>query len=105
MKQSIIHVALVVREYDEAIRFYVDKLGFTLVEDTCQPEQNKRWMLVAPPGSTGTASAHRRPSRTARSRCSKIYTETAGTCSSEAAIAEANLTAARAAVSRSGRPE
>ena len=55
VRQSIIHVALVVREYDEAIRFFVDKLGFTLVEDTYQPEQDKRWVLVAPPGSTGTA--------------------------------------------------
>jgi catechol 2,3-dioxygenase-like lactoylglutathione lyase family enzyme len=48
-------VALVVREYDEAIRFFVDKLGFTLVEDTEQPAQHKRWVLVAPPGSTGSA--------------------------------------------------
>jgi len=54
MKQSIIHVALVVRDYDEAIAFYVGKLGFTLVEDTYQPEQDKRWVVVAPPGSTGT---------------------------------------------------
>ena len=54
MKQSIVHVALVVRDYDEAIRFYTDKLQFTLVEDTYQPEQNKRWVLVAPPGSNGT---------------------------------------------------
>jgi len=55
VRQSIIHVAIVVREYDEAIRFYVDKLGFTLVEDSYQPEQDKRWVLVSPPGSTGTA--------------------------------------------------
>ena len=53
MKQSIIHVALVVRDYDEAIRFFVDKLGFSLVEDIEQPEQQKRWVTVAPPGSTG----------------------------------------------------
>ena len=55
MPRSIVHVALVVRDYDEAIRFYVDTLGFTLVEDTYQPEQDKRWVLVAPPGSSGTA--------------------------------------------------
>lgn len=55
MKQSIVHVALVVRDYDEAIAFYVGKLGFTLVEDTYQPEQDKRWVLVAPPGSSGTS--------------------------------------------------
>jgi catechol 2,3-dioxygenase-like lactoylglutathione lyase family enzyme len=52
MKQSIIHIALVVRDYDEAIEFYVNKLNFTLVEDTYQPEQDKRWVLVAPPGSS-----------------------------------------------------
>ena len=54
MKQSIVHVALVVRDYDEAIAFYTQKLHFTLVEDTYQPEQDKRWVVVAPPGSTGT---------------------------------------------------
>lgn len=53
MKQSLTHVALVVRDYDEALAFFVGKLGFTLVEDTFQPEQNKRWVVVAPPGSTG----------------------------------------------------
>lgn len=54
MKQSIIHIALVVRDYDEAIEFYCQKLKFSLVEDTYQPEQDKRWVVVAPPGSTGT---------------------------------------------------
>ena len=54
MKQSIVHVALVVRDYDEAIAFYTQTLHFTLVEDTYQPEQDKRWVVVAPPGSTGT---------------------------------------------------
>ncbi len=54
MKQSIVHVALVVRDYDEAIEFYTQKLHFTLLEDTYQPEQNKRWVVVAPPGTTGT---------------------------------------------------
>lgn len=55
MKQAIIHVALVVRDYDEAIAFYCDKLRFRLVEDSYQPEQDKRWVLVAPPGSSGAA--------------------------------------------------
>lgn len=55
MKQSIVHVALVVRDYDEAIEFYTKKLHFRLVEDTYQPEQDKRWVVVSPPGSTGTA--------------------------------------------------
>jgi catechol 2,3-dioxygenase-like lactoylglutathione lyase family enzyme len=54
MKQSIIHVALVVRDYDEAIAFYTEKLHFTLVEDTYQPEQDKRWVIVSPPNSVGT---------------------------------------------------
>jgi catechol 2,3-dioxygenase-like lactoylglutathione lyase family enzyme len=55
MKQSMIHIALVVRDYDEAIEFFCRKLHFTLLEDTYQPEQNKRWVVVAPPGSTGTS--------------------------------------------------
>jgi len=54
MKQSIACVALVVRDYDEAIAFYTKKLHFNLVEDTYQPEQNKRWVVVAPPESSGT---------------------------------------------------
>ena len=54
MKHSIIHVALVVRDYDEAIKFYRQKLHFTVVEDSYQPEQDKRWVVLAPPGSNGT---------------------------------------------------
>src|SRR5689334_21560001 len=54
MRQSIVHVALVVRDYDEAIAFYTNKLHFTLVEDTYQPEQHKRWVVVSPPNSVGT---------------------------------------------------
>ena len=50
---TIAHIALTVREYDEAIRFYVDKLGFSLDEDTKLSEE-KRWVLVSPPGSKGT---------------------------------------------------
>ena len=53
MNQAIGLVALVVRDYDEALKFYVGKLGFTLVEDTAIPLQNKRWVVVAPPGSNG----------------------------------------------------
>ncbi|GAB4165386.1 MAG: VOC family protein [Candidatus Promineifilaceae bacterium] len=55
MKQAIMRVALVVRDYDEAIAFFCHKLHFTLIEDSYQPEQDKRWVLVAPPGSSGTA--------------------------------------------------
>lgn len=54
MIQSIVHIALVVRDYDEAIKFYTEKLHFTLVEDTYQPEHDKRWVVVSPPGSKGT---------------------------------------------------
>lgn len=54
MKQAIVHIALVVRDYDEAIDFYTNKLNFTLIEDTYQPEQDKRWVVVAPPGATET---------------------------------------------------
>jgi catechol 2,3-dioxygenase-like lactoylglutathione lyase family enzyme len=55
MKQSVVHVAVVVSDYDEAIGFYTRKLGFKLIEDTYIPEQNKRWVLVAPQNSEGTA--------------------------------------------------
>ena len=54
MTQAIVHIALVVKDYDEAIDFYTRKLHFTLIEDTYQPEQNKRWVVVSPPGSSGT---------------------------------------------------
>ena len=50
MKQSIAHLALVVNDYDEAIRFYTETLGFVLLEDTPQSPA-KRWVLVAPPGA------------------------------------------------------
>ena len=55
MSQSLVHVALVVHDYDEAIDFYTNKLDFDLVEDTFIPEQHKRWVLVAPPGEGGSA--------------------------------------------------
>ena len=54
MNQALGLVSLVVREYDEAIAFYVGILGFTLVEDKYVPEQDKRWVVVAPAGSTGS---------------------------------------------------
>lgn len=54
MQQHLAHIALVVRDYDEAIAFYTRKLKFTLVEDTVLSE-TKRWVLVRPPGSNGTA--------------------------------------------------
>ena len=52
MNQSLGLVSVLVREYDEAIAFYVGVLGFSLVEDKFVPEQNKRCVVVAPPGSS-----------------------------------------------------
>ena len=52
MKQQIAHIALVVKDYDEAIRFYTEKLHFVLIEDTPLSE-TKRWVMVAPPGDSG----------------------------------------------------
>lgn len=50
MQQRIAQIALVVREYDEAIEFYTQKLNFRLIEDTYIPEQDKRWVVLSPPG-------------------------------------------------------
>ncbi|MEZ8064486.1 MULTISPECIES: VOC family protein [Vibrio] len=55
MKQNIVHIALVVKDYDEALDFYVNKLKFALIEDTYLPEEDKRWVVVAPPNSTGVS--------------------------------------------------
>lgn len=54
MNQALVHIALAVNDYDEAIDFYTKKLNFVLIEDTYQPEQDKRWVVVAPPGTNGT---------------------------------------------------
>ena len=53
MTQSIGLVSVLVRDYDEAIAFYVDVLGFDLIEDTPLPAENKRWVVVAPASSSG----------------------------------------------------
>ena len=55
MPQSIAHIALVVNDYDEAIEFYTNKLSFELVQDIYQPAQDKRWVIVSPPNSSGTS--------------------------------------------------
>ena len=57
MTQSLAHVALIVRDYDEAIAWFTGVLGFTLIEDAYQPEQDKRWVLVAPPGAPEGAAS------------------------------------------------
>ncbi|MEK6638855.1 MAG: VOC family protein [Pseudomonadota bacterium] len=51
MQSYLAHIALVVADYDEAIAWYTDVLGFTLVADEYQAEQDKRWVLVKPPGA------------------------------------------------------
>jgi catechol 2,3-dioxygenase-like lactoylglutathione lyase family enzyme len=51
MKQSLGLVSLVVRDYDEALAFFVGKLGFELAEDKPVPEQAKRWVVISPPGA------------------------------------------------------
>lgn len=51
MPQHLGLVSVVVRDYDEAIAFYVNELGFTLIEDIYQPAQDKRWVVVSPPGA------------------------------------------------------
>lgn len=62
MQQDLVHVTLVVRDYDEAIAFYVETLGFDLIADTYQPEQDKRWVVVRPRGSKGCSIVLGRPS-------------------------------------------
>jgi catechol 2,3-dioxygenase-like lactoylglutathione lyase family enzyme len=69
VRHAIVHVALVVRDYDEAIAFYTGKLGFTLVEDTYQPEQDKRWVIVAPAGSSGASLLLARATTPEQERC------------------------------------
>jgi catechol 2,3-dioxygenase-like lactoylglutathione lyase family enzyme len=75
MKQEIVHIALVVRDSDEAIDFYVNKLNFELIENTYQPERENGWVVVAPPSGkdttlllartvqTGTGAIRRQPDR------------------------------------------
>jgi catechol 2,3-dioxygenase-like lactoylglutathione lyase family enzyme len=63
MKQAITHIALVVRDYDEAIAFYCGVLGFDLLEDSYQPSQDKRWVVVRPKGGQGTCIVLARASK------------------------------------------
>ena len=74
--QSLGLVTVVVRDYDEALAFYVDTLGFKLVEDSFVPEQNKRWVVVAPPGSKGAGLVLGRASNDDQS--SRIGNQTGG---------------------------
>ena len=76
MKQSLALVSLVVRDYDEALDFFVGTLGFVVVEDSFVREQAKRWVVVAPPGSSESRLLLARAS-TAEQR-SRIGTQTGG---------------------------
>jgi catechol 2,3-dioxygenase-like lactoylglutathione lyase family enzyme len=65
MKQTIGYVALVVRDYDEALEYFTKYLGFALIEDSISKDRygnEKRWVLVSPSGSTGTSLLLARPS-------------------------------------------
>ena len=57
MQNYLAHIALVVADYNEAIAWYTDVLGFTLVADQYQAEQDKRWVLIKPPGAPDGATA------------------------------------------------
>ncbi len=83
MQQSIIHIALVVRDYDEAIAFFCHKLHFTLLEDSYQPEQDKRWVVVAPRGSNGTSLLLARAATPEQSRLLANRREGEYSCSCE----------------------
>jgi catechol 2,3-dioxygenase-like lactoylglutathione lyase family enzyme len=54
--QKLGMASLVVADYDEALAFYVGKLGFTLIEDRFVPEQNKRWVVIEPPGAADSGA-------------------------------------------------
>lgn len=75
MKQTLGHVALVVRDYDEALAFYTQTLNFTVVEDT-QMSEEKRWVLIAPPGSRGATLLLARA--TTPEQASRIGNQTGG---------------------------
>lgn len=77
MKQSLVHIALVVKDYDEAIHYYTQVLGFLLLEDTAL-SGTKRWVLVAPPGSTTSlllakASTHEQMSRVGNQTGGRVF--------------------------------
>ena len=69
MTRAIAHVALLVRDYDEAIAYFTRTLGFVLVEDTYQPEQDKRWVLVSPSGASGATLLLARAASPEQTQC------------------------------------
>ncbi len=78
MHQSFAHIALLINDYDEAIKFYTETLHFTLVEDKIM-SATKRWVMIAPPGSTGTtillaqASNEEQQSRTGNQTGGRVF--------------------------------
>jgi len=79
MAQTLGYVALLVRDYDEALAFFTHSLGFTVIEDTVAKDRlgnDKRWVLVSPPGSRGTSLLLARASTT--EEASRIGNQTGG---------------------------
>jgi catechol 2,3-dioxygenase-like lactoylglutathione lyase family enzyme len=76
MKQALGLVSLVVRDYDEALEFFVGRLGFDLVEDIVIPKQSKRWVVVSPPGARESRLLLARAS--SREQESRVGTQTGG---------------------------
>jgi catechol 2,3-dioxygenase-like lactoylglutathione lyase family enzyme len=76
VEQSLALVSLVVRDYDEALAFFVDKLGFVLIEDSVVAQQAKRWVVVAPPGASGARLLLARAANTSQE--SRIGSQTGG---------------------------
>jgi catechol 2,3-dioxygenase-like lactoylglutathione lyase family enzyme len=74
MAQALSMVSLVVRDYDEALAFYVGTLGFELVEDYPVPEQGKRWVVVSPPGPGHCRLLLARASTPEQERCIGLQT-------------------------------
>jgi catechol 2,3-dioxygenase-like lactoylglutathione lyase family enzyme len=76
VEQHLGLISIVVDEYDRAIEYYTSVLGFRLVEDTCISEQNKRWVVVTPPGATGTGLLLAKA--VGSRQCSRIGDQTGG---------------------------
>ena len=71
-------ISMVVRDYDEALAFYVGKLGFRLVEDSFVPEQNKRWVVIEPPGADGKGAQLLLARGVGEAQTSRIGNQTGG---------------------------
>jgi len=71
-------ISLVVKDYDEALAFYVGKLGFRLIEDSFVPEQNKRWVVIEPPGASGQGAKLLLARGVGEAQTSRIGNQTGG---------------------------